>query len=194
MAQQTGARTAHAGTTDVATTGRTPAQWYCLLAGGALLLAGVLGFVADASFDTTGEGSLFLGLEVNGWHNLVHLASGAVLLAAAWKATPARTIALLFGLTYGAVAVIGLIDGDSVFGLLPVNAGVHVVHVALSAVGILAALASPRGEPLRATTGAATARGDGLPATDGDRDERFGRDDVDTLTGRPRDDRTTRTS
>jgi hypothetical protein len=34
---------------------RTPAQWYCLLAGLSLLLAGVLGFISDSSFDT-GDG------------------------------------------------------------------------------------------------------------------------------------------
>src|SRR3712207_8356679 len=34
---------------------RTPAQWYCLLAGAALLLAGIFGFIADASFDTRSE-------------------------------------------------------------------------------------------------------------------------------------------
>jgi hypothetical protein len=31
---------------------RTPAQWYCLLAGLSLLLAGIFGFISDASFDT----------------------------------------------------------------------------------------------------------------------------------------------
>src|SRR3712207_9557667 len=74
--------------------GLTPAQLYCLLAGLALLLAGIFGFIADASFDTSAsadtdaagnangqlQGDSFLGFEVTGWHNLVHIASGVLLL------------------------------------------------------------------------------------------------------------------
>src|SRR3712207_2979195 len=84
---------------------KTPAQWFCYLVGAALLVAGVLGFIADASFDTgTGPGELdggsLIGFEVNGWHNLVHIASGLLLLLAAPKRASARTIALAFGLVY----------------------------------------------------------------------------------------------
>ncbi|MBW3609661.1 MAG: DUF4383 domain-containing protein [Actinobacteria bacterium] len=64
----------------------TPAQIYSLVFGATLLLAGIAGFFADASF-TTGDdvqgGQLFGLFEVNGWHNLVHVVSGVVLLAAA---------------------------------------------------------------------------------------------------------------
>jgi Domain of unknown function (DUF4383) len=61
---------------------RTPAQLYCLLAGLALLLAGVFGFISDSSFDTGSnvQGGTFLGFEVNAIHNLIHVASGLVLL------------------------------------------------------------------------------------------------------------------
>jgi hypothetical protein len=136
--------------------GRTPAQWYCLLAGLALLLGGIFGFIADASFDTsttsdddaTGnadgalQGDGFLGLEVNGWHNIIHLASGLLLLAAFRRRRPAKTVALAFGLVYGVVALIGLIDGSDVLGLIPVNAADNVLHIALSALGILTGLIS----------------------------------------------------
>src|SRR5688572_394959 len=98
---------------------RTPAQWYCLLAGLALLLAGIFGFIADASFDTGDDlqGGSFLGFEVNAIHNLIHLASGLVLLAASRGRALARSVAIGFGLVYGLVAVIGLIDGSDVLGL-----------------------------------------------------------------------------
>ena len=131
---------------------KTPAQWYCLLGGLALLAAGLFGWIADASFGTGGDvdGDLFLGFEVNGWHNLVHLLSGVVLLVAAKRRTPAKTIAILFGLTYGAVAVWGLLD-DTVLGLIPINTADNVLHLALAAVGVLAGLAS-EGEPLRTAT------------------------------------------
>lgn len=168
-------------------TGMTPAQWYCLLAGAALLLAGIFGFIADASFDVAGsgdgeatgnangqlQGDSFLGFEVNGWHNVVHLASGLLLLSAFRKRTAAKTIALLFGITYGAVAVIGLVDGNDVFGLLPVNPADNILHIALSLAGILAALVSPRDERLTTSTAPATGRTTAATATD--REPRFDR-------------------
>ena len=165
MASSTGARAAGSGTgtgTDKTHThdhdkdrGRTPAQLYCLLAGLALLLAGIFGFLADATFDTAGssdpeggnvggalQGDSFLGFEVNGWHNIVHLVSGLVLLAAASKWKTAKTVAIAFGLVYGLVAIIGLIDGSDVLGLIPVNPADNILHIALSALGIIAGLIS----------------------------------------------------
>jgi hypothetical protein len=142
--------------------GLTPAQWYCLLVGLSLLLAGVFGFLADASFDTGGtadtdrlgnadgqvQGDGFLGFEVNAWHNIVHLLSGLVLLAAFRRRGPAKTVALAFGVVYGVVATIGLIDGSDVLGIIPVNGADNILHIALSALGILTALMS-RGDDHR---------------------------------------------
>src|ERR671921_2246070 len=136
--------------------GMTPAQWYCLLAGLALLLMGILGFLADASFDTgastdtdrlgNADGALqgdgFLGFEVNAWHNIVHILSGLVLLAAFRRRGPAKAVALAFGVVYALVAIIGLIDGNDVLGIIPVNAADNILHIALSALGILSALIS----------------------------------------------------
>ena len=135
--------------------GMTPAQWYCLLAGISLLLAGILGFIADATFDTAGgsdpeggnvggalQGDSFLGFEVNGWHNYVHILSGLLLLAAFRRRGPAKTVALAFGVVYGLVAIIGLIDGNDVLGVIPVNPADNILHIALSALGILTGLMS----------------------------------------------------
>jgi hypothetical protein len=136
--------------------GRTPAQWFCLLVGATLLLVGLLGFIADASFDVAGtgdgesngnangelQGDSFLGFEVNGWHNLVHIASGLLLLSAFAKRKAAKTVALAFGVIYALVTVIGMIDGNDVLGILPVNPADNVLHLVLSAAAILAALAS----------------------------------------------------
>lgn len=123
---------------------RTPAQWYCLLAGAALLLAGLFGFIADASFSVGDElerGSL-LGFAVNGLHNLVHLASGALLLVASRERTTAKAVAIAFGATYGVVALIGLIDGNDVLGLIPINSADNVLHVGLALIGLVAGLVS----------------------------------------------------
>jgi hypothetical protein len=123
---------------------RTPAQWYCLLAGLALLLAGIFGFVSDSSFDTGDgvQGDLFLGFEVNAIHNLIHVASGLVLLAASPRRASARAVALGFGLVYGLVAVIGLVDGEDVLGLIPINSADNLLHIALAALGILTGVIS----------------------------------------------------
>lgn len=136
--------------------GRTPAQWFCLAGGIALVLAGLAGFLADSTFDTGGNlnGDTLLGLEVNGWHNIVHLASGLLLLSGATlgkrdslqarnKArSVAKTVALVFGGTYVLVTLIGLIDGEDIFELLPINDADNALHAALALAAIAAALAS----------------------------------------------------
>lgn len=156
----------------------TPAQWYCLLAGAALLLAGITGFIAEPSFAQAQERGSLLGFDVNGWHNIVHVASGLLLLASFRSRAASKVVALAFGLTYGLVTIIGLIDGSDIFGVLPINGADNVLHLALSAVGIFAALASPATKRRHAAGGATE-----------DRSTRFSRDH-DTLTGAPRDDRT----
>jgi hypothetical protein len=165
--------------------GRTPAQWYCLLAGAALLLAGIAGFFVDSGFDTGGtiDGDALLGFEVNGFHNLVHLASGVLLLASSAKRVSAKTVALLFGVVYGVVTLIGLIDGDTILGLLPVNPADNVLHLALALTGILAAVASDADDRDRRAERTAAPRSSAAT--------RFERDssDVDPLTGRPRSER-----
>jgi hypothetical protein len=146
---------------------RTPAQWYCLLAGLSLLLAGVFGFISDSSFDTGDgvQGDMFLGFEVNAIHNLIHLASGLLLLAASPKRASARAVALAFGLVYGLVATIGLIDGADVLGLIPINSADNLLHIALAALGILTGLISRDDD-----------RGRGSTVLDRETGSRFNRD------------------
>lgn len=122
----------------------TPAQIYSLVFGATLLLVGILGFVADASFDAGSnvQGSNFIAFEVNGWHNLVHIASGALGLALWRNAATARTFALGFGTVYAVVTLWGFIDGNDVLGLIPVNAADNVLHLAIAAAGIAAGLMS----------------------------------------------------
>jgi hypothetical protein len=126
-------------------TGRyTAAQIYALVFGATLLLVGLAGFAADESFDTGAKvsGDELIVFEVNGWHNVVHIASGLVGLALWRNPVTARSFALGFGLVYGLVTLIGFVDGNDVIGLLPVNAADNVLHLAIAAVGILAGLAS----------------------------------------------------
>jgi hypothetical protein len=144
----TGARAAGARTnthTGIDHDKRTPAQWYCLLFGGTLLLVGLIGFLANASFVTGKEleGDPLLGVfDVNGWHNVVHLASGAFLLALAKKRATAKFAALSFALVYGLVLVIGLIDGTDVLAIIPINAADNVLHLVITAAAVVAGLIS----------------------------------------------------
>ena len=122
----------------------TPAQIYSLAIGATLLLVGILGFVADSSFDTGSNvnGSDFIIFEVNGWHNLVHIASGLVGLALWRKPASARAFALGFGAVYAIVTLWGFIDGNDVLNLIPVDAADNVLHLLIAAAGIIAGLAS----------------------------------------------------
>ena len=130
---------------EIDTDKRTPAQWYCLVFGGTLLLVGLIGFLANASFVTGKEleDDPLLGIfDVNGWHNVVHLVSGAVLLAFAKKRATAKAAALTFGIVYGLVTVLGFIDGTDVLAIIPTNGADNVLHLVISALAIAAGLAS----------------------------------------------------
>jgi Domain of unknown function (DUF4383) len=132
---------------------RTPAQLYSLLLGAVLLAVGIVGFFVDAGFAHEGahaEGSKLILFEVNGWHNIVHIASGLVGLAVARSAAASRVFALGFGLVYAVVTIWGFADGDAVlFGLVAVNGWANLLHLAIAAAGITAGLASPAAAPGR---------------------------------------------
>ena len=123
----------------------SPARLYCTLIGAVLVLVGILGFFYEASF-ATGDGIRAddaLGLlAVNGWHNLVHIALGLVLLACAGSA--ARTAALAVGLLYLVLAIWGLLEDDNVIlSLVPINDEDNVLHLVLGLLGLGAGAASP---------------------------------------------------
>ena len=122
----------------------TPAQIYSLAFGATLLLVGILGFIAESSFNTGAnvDGSNLIIFEVNGWHNLVHIASGLVGLALWRNPAGARSFALGFGAVYLLVTLYGFVDGNDIIGLFPVNAADNVLHLLISLAGIAAGLAS----------------------------------------------------
>jgi hypothetical protein len=133
----------------------TPARIYCLAFGIVLLGAGAFGFLVNSSFDQAEfapfdfegdevNGDLLLGLEVNGWHNIVHAASGVVLLLGAATRTAARAVALGFGIVYAAVAALGFIDQRNLLDAIPVNTPDNILHAVIAVLGIVAALATRR--------------------------------------------------
>jgi hypothetical protein len=132
----------------------SPARLYCLLVGAVLVIAGIIGFFYEASFasgDSIRTSDVFGVLSVNGWHNLVHIGIGALLLVAAGSA--ARGAALFVGVLYLALCVLGFIatsnggigfvaENDVLFRLVPVNNQDNVLHLILGITGVIAAYAS----------------------------------------------------
>jgi hypothetical protein len=125
---------------------RSPARIFCLVVGATLVLVGLLGFVAESAFETGNgvQGDDLIVFEVNGWHNVVHVASGLFLLALMGRHDTARIAALSFGAIYGVVTVIGLIDGEDVIGWFPVNGADNVLHILLTLAAFAAGLAPLR--------------------------------------------------
>src|SRR5665809_54785 len=76
---------------------RSPAQIYSLVIGAVLVLSGIAGFFYNASFgsgDGTERDALLGILDVNGWHNVVHIVTGAIGLAAAGSYGASRGYAI----------------------------------------------------------------------------------------------------
>jgi hypothetical protein len=140
--------------------GRSPAQVYALVIGLTLVAAGIIGFFYNASFGT-GDGTerdAVLGiLDVNGWHNLVHILSGVVGLAVAGSYAGSRGYAFGLGAVYLLLALLGFIagDGDEIFNLIPVNTEDNVLHLLIGVAGVGAGLATPA-YPAPTTTAPAT--------------------------------------
>ena len=134
----------------------SPARLYATLVGAVLVVAGVIGFFYEASFDTaTGNNipsdDVFGILAINGWHNVVHILLGLLGLAAAGSAYAARTYCIAAGAVYIALAVWGFLEAENGFGVLidlvPVNTEDNFLHLILGITGIAAGLATPSDRP-----------------------------------------------
>jgi hypothetical protein len=126
----------------------SPARVYAVAFGAVLVLAGLVGFLYNGSF-AVGEDvprDAVLGiLDVNAWHNLVHIATGALGLAAASSLVASRAYAFGLGGVYILVAIWGFIlgDGGVILGLVPVNTEDNVLHLLIGIAGLGAGLATP---------------------------------------------------
>jgi hypothetical protein len=129
----------------------TPASLYALVFGVVLVVAGIIGFFYSSDFDDPGEVDAVLGiLDVNGWHNVVHIATGALGLAAfSAGAYAARAYALGLGAVYIVVAIWGFVigDGDAILSIIPVNTEDNVLHLLIGVAGLAAGAATPAGAP-----------------------------------------------
>jgi hypothetical protein len=137
------------------------AELFCLVVGLTLVIAGIIGFFYNSEFtsDESVRDPVLGILDVNGWHNVVHLLTGAVTLAFAFAgAAQARLWALIFGIVYIAVAAWGFIigDGDSILSIIPVNTEDNVLHLVLGLAGLATyALTAPSATTRRSASTAA---------------------------------------
>ena len=128
-------------------TSRSPAQLYALIFGAVLTVAGIVGFFYNSDFtsDKSVRDAVFGILDVNGWHNVVHIATGVLGLAAASSYAYSRTYAFGLGAVYILVAIWGFIigDGDSILSIVPVNTEDNVLHLLIGVAGFAAGFATP---------------------------------------------------
>jgi hypothetical protein len=103
--------------------------------GGVFAAIGVLGFVPGI----TSGGNLLGIFEVDALHNVIHLVTGLVFLAVAWKYNEHAKISFkVFGVIYALVAVLGFIQGSTVLGLIGVNLADNLLHIVVAGVALYA--------------------------------------------------------
>jgi hypothetical protein len=113
------------------------AKTWMIIAGVALLGAGLIGFLGSNPIASSSPDALF---RVNAAHNVVHLLTGLVALAIGLgtRGIQLANATIGFGVVYALVAVVSIID-PTMFGLFsdaPVNAADHILHVGLAIVSI----------------------------------------------------------
>ena len=111
--------------------------------GAALTAAGIVGFFYSGSFGDPGKvDDVFGVLDVNGWHNVVHLLSGLAGLALFRSYAGARVYAIGLAAVYTVVAIWGFVigGGESILGFLPVNDEDNVLHRLIALAGLFAGL------------------------------------------------------
>jgi hypothetical protein len=111
------------------------AKLYAQVLGIVLTAVGILGFVPALAPD----GNLLGIFAINDAHNVVHLLSGVVGLAAGFLGSGqyARWYAGVFGVVYGLVTVIGFIQMTTVLGIIPVNLPDNLLHTAIAIVSLV---------------------------------------------------------
>ncbi len=124
----------------------SPARLYATSAGAFLVVLGIVGFFYGASFGSPGTVEEALGaLRVNGWLDVLHVATGALGLLLAGYA--ARGYALWLGAIYTGLAVWGFAigSGEAVLGFIPAGSGDDWLHLALGLLGLAAAAGTAKG-------------------------------------------------
>lgn len=128
----------------------SPARLYATALGAFLVVLGIVGFFSSASFGSPGSVDPSVGaLRVNGWLNVLHIATGALGLLVAGYAS--RAYALAIGALYTVLAIWGFAIGsdDAILGFLPASGGDDALHLVLGLLGLAAAAGTAKRRPGR---------------------------------------------
>lgn len=140
---------------------------FALVVGIVLLLLGIIGFFVPAE-NSTGVQAIFGIFDVDIVHNLVHVLSGIIGIAAAFTGW-SRMFNRVFGVIYTLLGLLGLIpalyfpagayghDNGLFLGLMHINAGDHILHLII---GLAALAVSFMARDYVATTAPSTADSD----------------------------------
>ncbi len=111
------------------------AKWTCWIVGAVFILVALLGFFGD---------DLVLGIfAVNTLHNIVHLVSGALLVAIGFLTELAARITLwVFAAVYGLVMILGFAGVEPAIELLHLNMADNWLHLLLTLLFVAGALLS----------------------------------------------------
>jgi len=133
--------------------GNSVAKTILLYFGIILLAIGILGFIPGVSTGYSGTGLLLGIFAINPLHNVIHILTGVVALAAVYYAGGAyvRWYGLVFGIVYAVVTLVGLlqilfIDGQFL-GVVPINGADNVLHLAITATTLAVYFLSSSREP-----------------------------------------------
>jgi hypothetical protein len=119
----------------------SPARSFAGVFGAVYLLVGVVGFFVTGASAATHQLVIF---DLNALHNVVHLAIGALGLAAyAGGETVSRKYALGLAAVYGVVAIAGFAP-QQFLGILPIGGADIALHAATAVVALAAFVASGR--------------------------------------------------
>lgn len=105
------------------------AKTAALVLGFVFIIVGVLGYIPNPIFGPSG---IFV---TNQMHNLIHIASGIVLLIGAYSSLGSSMALKIVGVVYAIVAILGfLMPGDMMLGMVAMNGADRWLHVVLAIV------------------------------------------------------------
>lgn len=111
-----------------------------LIFGVVLLAVGLLGFIPALVPD----GKLLGIFAVDSLHNLIHIATGLAGIGAYVAGGRAPKVYFqVFGVVYAIVTLVGLLQGDTVLGLIPINLADNLLHIAITALALYLGFAAP---------------------------------------------------
>jgi hypothetical protein len=117
------------------------AKTAAMVLGWIFVVVGVVGFIPNPVISETGYFTVDLV------HNLIHLASGIVLLIGAYTALGGGIVLKVFGVIYALIAILGLVtSGDMLLDFIHVNAADDWLHVVLAIIILAAGFGLPEGD------------------------------------------------